>query len=265
MPGPRAFVSREICGQALIEAMSIEAEDTTKLAAEIRQRLETAGTSERREVAAWYFPSAMEPLGVAARDIRAVVRDVSRRMKGAGPAEVLALAHAVLDGGSLEGRQAAYEIVGRHRETMAALTVRQVERLGKGMDNWVSVDTFAGSISGPAWREGHISDSAVEPWARSKDRWWRRAAVVSTVPLNQKSKGGLGDSPRTLAICELVAADSDDMVAKGLSWALRALAEHDRGAVADFIQRHDSSIASLVRREVRNKLETGFKNPKRPR
>ena len=139
--------------------------------------------------------------------------------------------HALLDGGTFEGRQAAYEIPARHKPAFAALSTSEVERLGKGIDNWASVDSFSSLISGPAWHEGRVTDAAVTKWARSPDRWWRRAAVVSTVPLNQKSKGGTGDTPRTLLICKLVAADRNDMVAKGLSWALRELAERDPQAV----------------------------------
>lgn len=60
------------------------------------------------------------------------------------------------------------------------------------------------------------------------DRWvWRRAVSVSTVPLNMKSRGGIGDPQRTLAVCDLLIADRDDMVVKALSWALRELAERE--------------------------------------
>ena len=68
---------------------------------------------------------------------------------------------------------------------------------------------------------------------------------------------------RTLRICELVAADRDDMVAKGLSWALRELAERDRDAVVDFIERHHEMLPSRVLREVSNNLQTGLKTPRK--
>ena len=174
----------------------------------------------------------------------------------------VALAYELIEGKTLEGRQTAYEILSLHRPALASLKTRDVERLGRGMDNWASVDTFAGHVAGPAWRKGQVTDKAVARWARSADRWWRRAALVSTVALNQKSKGGMGDTPRTLSICEMLVADADDMVVKGLSWALRELAERDSDAAARFLDRHDTVIASRVRREVNNKLSTGLKNPR---
>lgn len=66
--------------------------------------------------------------------------------------------------------------------------------------------------------------------------------------------------PRTLAVCELLLHDRDDMVTKALSWALRELIVHDRTAVEAFLAAHDDRLAAHVKREVRSKLSTGLKN-----
>ena len=81
--------------------------------------------------------------------------------------------------------------------------------------------------------------------------------------LNLRAAGGTGDTPRTLAVCGLLAADRDDMVVKALSWALRELSVHDPAAVRAFLADHD--LAARVRREVTNKLQTGLKQPRGPR
>ena len=131
------------------------------------------------------------------------------------------------------------------------------------MADWAAVDTFGCYVAGPAWREGRFGDRVIHKWARSQDRWWRRAALVATVPLNLKARGGRGDTPRTLAVCEMLAADRDDMVVKAISWALREAARRDPEAVREFIARRESDLAARVLREVRNKLATGLKNPHR--
>ena len=61
----------------------------------------------------------------------------------------------------------------------------------------------------------------------------------------------------------MLAADHEDMVQKALSWALRELVWHDRGAVQHFLDAHDEHLAARVKREVRNKLTSGLKNPRR--
>ncbi len=231
------------------------------LAVEIDARLRAVASPERQRIAVTYFPTAMEVIGVSVPDLRAIVRDVSKRLRDAPPEEVLRLADAVIDAGAFEGRQVAYELIYRHRGAMAALTAERVEALGRGIDNWASVDAFAGTISGPLWARGGLDDATIVRWARSPDRWWRRAAVVSTVVLSRESKGAA--SARTLAVCELVASDRDDMVAKALSWALRALSQFDRDAVIAFVERHESELPARVRREVATKLATGLKSKRR--
>jgi 3-methyladenine DNA glycosylase AlkD len=83
---------------------------------------------------------------------------------------------------------------------------------------------------------------------------------VSTVPLNVKSHGGTGDAKRTLAVCRLLVDDRDDMVVKALSWALRALSKREPNRVEAFLKKYEERLASLVKREVRNKLTTGRKD-----
>ena len=72
-----------------------------------------------------------------------------------------------------------------------------------------------------------------------------------------------GDGPRTLEICELCTDDRDDMVVKGLSWALRELLERDPATVRAFVEQHETVLAPRVVREVRNKLNSGLKNPRK--
>ena len=173
----------------------------------------------------------------------------------------IALRLVELDGPAFRSMGSA--LVFCHRDALERLRPMTVERFGRGMNGWGDVDTFAGYISGPAWRARRLTDNHIHRWARSKDRWWRRAALVSTVPLNRKSFGGTGDTARTLRVCRLLAGDPDDMVVKALSWALRELVRHDAKSVRQFLSTHKHALAARVLREVNNKLSTGLKNPPR--
>jgi 3-methyladenine DNA glycosylase AlkD len=216
--------------------------------------------AERRAVTEGYFPSTLEILGVSAGDIRAVIREHRDAWRALPPVGVLELAAALHGGGTHEGRQAAYEIVEKRADVGALLDRRTLEALGRGNDNWASVDTFATRVAGPAWRQGWVGDEAVRAWAASPDRWWRRTAIVCTVALNVKARGGTGDVGRTLDLARRVAGDRDEMVARGVSWALRSLVQHDARAVRAFLADHESVLAARVKREVRSKLETGRKS-----
>jgi 3-methyladenine DNA glycosylase AlkD len=158
-------------------------------------------------------------------------------------------------------RWIAYELLLFHRQASALVDQSNVERFAGHLQSWGDVDQFGILVAGPAWRSNQIDDGVILGWAHRDDRWWRRVALVATVPLNARSQGGRGDARRTLAVCERLASDRDDTVAKAMSWALRELIVHDRSAVEAFVMEHDASLAARVRREVRNKLTTGLKNP----
>jgi 3-methyladenine DNA glycosylase AlkD len=230
-----------------------------KLVGEVEAQLDRLSDPQRLEKAESYYPTDMVVKGVAVPDIRPIVKELGRRLGSSPPDEVIRFAKQLVSTRILEARQIACEVLGRNKAALSSLTLEDLLELGAGMDNWVSVDNYSVLLAGPAWREGQIEDEAVKKWATSDDRWWRRTAVVSTVALNLKSRGGTGDMPRTLGICQLVAADQDEMVAKGLSWALRELSKRDAAPVAEFIVRNESVLPKRVIREVRRKLETGRK------
>jgi 3-methyladenine DNA glycosylase AlkD len=192
-------------------------------------------------------------------NVRAVRRRYSRAFRDADADFVLDLARELLHRHGL--RWVAYELIAGHPGAFGSLDAARLEGWGRGIDSWSTVDSFGRTLSGPAWRQGLIADEVLHRWANSDDRWWRRAALVSTVALNVRSHGGTGDVGRTLAVCRLLAADPDDMVVKALSWALRELVVHDPEAVRTFLDEHDDLLAARVKREVRNKLRTGLKNP----
>ncbi len=194
-------------------------------------------------------------------NIRIVRREFSKRLAEATPDFVVQLTLQLLK--NEVQRFFAYELVQHHRKALGSLNSRKLKLLGEGIDSWPSVDSFACYLSGPAWRRHQVSDGLIARWARSDDRWWRRAAVVSTVPLNNKARGGKGDVVRTLEICSLVVHDRDEMVVKALSWSLRELAKRDARAVEEFLRAKHTFLSPRVVREVNNKLTTGLKNPRK--
>ena len=154
-----------------------------------------------------------------------------------------------------------YELLNKHPEALARLTPAQVQMLGQGMASWGEVDAFACYIAGPAWRQDCVGTADIRRWAESPDPWWRRAALVSTVPLNNTARGGSSDADRTLLVCDLLKNDRDEMVVKALSWALRELAKKQPRTVEMYLKTQEGQLAPRVVREVRNKLTTGLKNP----
>ncbi len=224
------------------------------------EALRAQAVPERAAFTAGYHPTADRILGVPTPQWRAERKRLSAELRGWSGEDVLAFAHRCVQTGLFEGRAIGIELVAKHRMARALLDREVLEQLGTGLDNWASVDQLGSQLAGPAWVRGQLSDDAVHAWVDDPDRWWRRLALVCAMALNKKSCGGTGDTPRTRAVCERLVADPDDMVVKGLSWALREWGTFDRAAVEAFLVAHDPVLAARVKREVRNKLRTGRKS-----
>lgn len=209
------------------------------LAAEIRVRLGGLGVSTTAAV-------------------RAVRREFTRRIAGMDAESVVALALELLRKDSGVMRFFAYELVNRHKAAMGRLATEDLLRLGQGLDSWSSVDCFAMYLAGPVWARGGVGDKTVAGWSRSKDRWWRRTALVSTVALSRR--GSEDDVVKVKRVCGMLVADRDDMVVKALSWALRELAKKHPEEVWRFLAERGELLAARVTREVKNKLRTGLKS-----
>lgn len=218
-------------------------------------------------LAAEFFDRVAALPQVTVPAVRPLRRELSGQVKDAVAGTVMELAQAIiarsLHPGAPDLRWTAFDLLHYHPAAMAGLDLAALEELSRSLNSWDSVDSFAVYLSGPAWRQGQVADADLHRWAAAPDVWRRRAALVSTVALNNRARGGRGDVPRTLAVCRLLAADPADMVVKAMSWALRQLIYYDPAAVARFLDEHNAVLSARVQRETRNKLTTGLKNPRR--
>jgi 3-methyladenine DNA glycosylase AlkD len=234
--------------------------DTSKVVKEIMEALSSLGTEERREKITYYAPTRQKGLGVTNPDIKAVLKEIRKSHPSALPAEWIELCKALVAKDTFECQVLAFEMIGRDKKLLNTLEYKDLAALGRNLDNWASVDHYSMGIYGVLWGKGVVKDSHIDDLLLSDNFWDRRVAVVSTVALNLKSRGGKGDTPRTVAVCERVVDDHHDMIQKALSWALRELSKRDRDAVLTFMEKYGNRLANRVLREVNHKLEFGTKN-----
>jgi len=227
---------------------------------DIRKSLEEFADDKRIEFAKKSYPTEMQVIGVNVPNLKIVLKELRKLTKSFENHEKLELIKLLINENVFELQQVAFEYLQTEKNLYKSLTEEFIESIEKYLDNWLSVDYFGAIVVGCAWRENLISTEKVKKYLKSNDFWIRRIAVVATVSLNQKARGGLGDSKRTLEICRLVVNDHNEMIVKALSWALRELSKIDKDSVIDFINENKSSLHKKVLREVNNKLETGLKN-----
>lgn len=226
----------------------------------IISELKSVADQKRKEAYKIMFPTTMEYLGVRTPAMRELLKKWWIEIKEWPPEELIEFSKNLVDTKVFEANQVAFELLTKNKNAYEQLSLADLEYLGKNMDNWATTDTFSILISGKAWKNNQISDENVLNWLHSKNRWWRRTAIVSTIPLNRGKNDGTENINRALSFCEKVVNDRDDMVVKALSWALRELTKSDKKAVKDFMNTYRDKLAGRVVREVNNKLITGKKS-----
>ncbi len=225
----------------------------------IVEQLTALATPQRKASGMISHPTSQTILGVKGEDVRNILKVLKIEINEWNISEWLELANQLIDLQIIECQMMAYELFGKTPKRLAQLKQTDVLQLGRNLDNWASVDTYSCYITGVCWRNGVLSDTDIQNCLDSPNRWWRRVAVVSTVGLNQKIRGGKGDTEKTLKICQQVLNDKDDMIVKALSWSLRELSKSDKQSVIDFMQKYENELHPRVKREVWTKLTTGRK------
>lgn len=188
--------------------------------------------------------------------LRALRRTWSQALKPEAGDHVVAVAEALEAVSPQEGKWLAYELIRHHKAAFAEVSQTVAERFAERAASWYAVDALGTILTGPLWAKGRLPDDLFDAWSRSESRWLRRSALVATVGLNAAGP----DPARTFPLCLRLADDRDDMVEKAVSWALRWLAQKDRGVVEAFMAEHGGRFRPRVRREVGHKLRTGLKS-----
>ena len=226
---------------------------------DLKESLQVLADPKRKEFAKTSYPTKMEVIGVTVPNLKLVLKELKTLTKEFSISDKLELAKSLIYEEVFELQQVAFEFLDSNKKVLKSLTKDDIKELGRNLDNWLSVDYYSACIVGFAWREKLIDIHDIKKYLESEDFWIRRIAIVATVSLNQKARGGKGDSQQTLEVCKEVIDDHHEMIVKALSWALRELAKNEKEPVAEFIDMYKERLHRKVIREVTTKLETGRK------
>ncbi|NTW33939.1 MAG: DNA alkylation repair protein, partial [Bacteroidetes bacterium] len=99
------------------------------------------------------------------------------------------------------------------------------------INNWASCDTFCNHSVGAFVELFPEYLKELKRWAKSDNRWMRRASAVSLIVPAKKGKF-LED---IFEIADILLLDQDDMVQKGYGWMLKVASQAHQTEVFDYI------------------------------
>jgi 3-methyladenine DNA glycosylase AlkD len=106
------------------------------------------------------------------------------------------------------------------------------------VSNWASCDTLCNHTVGKIVEMYPHLISGLKKWAKSDNRWVKRAASVSLIVPARKGKF-LND---IFEIADILHADKDDMVQKGYGWMLKSASQAYQKEVFDYVIRKKATM-----------------------
>jgi 3-methyladenine DNA glycosylase AlkD len=104
----------------------------------------------------------------------------------------------------------------------------------KYIDNWAKCDGFCNHTIGDFIEKYPQCISEVKSWAKSENRWLKRASAVSLIVPAKKGEF----FKEAFEISDMLLTDSDDMVQKGYGWLLKEESRVHQKAVFDYVVRN---------------------------
>jgi len=102
------------------------------------------------------------------------------------------------------------------------------------VNNWAKCDTFCNHTLGSYIERYPDYLERIKDWARSKNRWFRRASAVTLIIPARKGKF-LND---ILDISDILLKDKDDLVQKGYGWMLKEASKRHQEEIFDYIMKN---------------------------
>jgi 3-methyladenine DNA glycosylase AlkD len=190
--------------------------------------------------------------------MRALAKTIFLQNRGRWTAaDALAFADALIADPYLETKSVGIEVLALYEDAVTPAMLGTFKRwLARNQaSNWATTDALCGMLIGPLLVRHPDRAGLLRAWARHRNMWVRRAAVVALIPLARKhlALDLLYSNARALH------ADREDLIQKAVGWALREAGKADMRRLEHYLRDNGPSIP---RTTVRYAIER-FEPPKR--
>jgi len=215
------------------------------IAAEIRHLLREGGSSEHAEGVQWFFKDEIRSHGWYTAKLRSVAVRCRRRIREEFDLDFLVqVADKLFAGRILEEKVFAVFLLEKLTGEFGDAEFRLFESWLPRISSWADHDALVHCLIAPMIAAKPNRAARVFRWAKSRNRWHRRAACVALIQ-GTRQKMFFADIKR---LSNLLLSDEDDMVQKGLGWLLRETAKADAKGTVPYLMSIRDRTPRLVLR-----------------
>ena len=190
------------------------------LVAQLRREIRRAsGLSQPRPERRFHKHDEYLSYGLATPAFRALMKTYRPRIRALAFRERMRLAADLLAEHVGELGHAGIHVIALSVADLGPRHFRALDRLADDFRSWSHVDHFCGDVMQPLlWNHREEVLALLGKWSRSRSRWKRRASVV---PFTRKVGASGAFTEEVLERCEQLIWDPEDIVRKGVGWALK--------------------------------------------
>jgi 3-methyladenine DNA glycosylase AlkD len=215
------------------------------VATQIRQALRTGGSSEHATGVQWFFKEEIKSHGWYTADLRRAAQGFRREiLKQSGFDFLVKIADELFSGDVLEEKIAAVFLLEKMDAQFGDREFKLFESWLDRISSWADHDALVHDLIAPMVAARPARGNAIFRWAKSRDRWHRRAACVALIRGTREKKF----FPEIKKLSDALLADEDDMVQKGLGWLLRETSKFDAKRTVPYLMKIRGRAPRLVLR-----------------
>jgi len=226
----------------------------SELADRIMAEIEKQGDPERKADLIRYFKESIETYGLTQKQNKAIADQFYPEVKG-DLAAALALTEELLKTGVLDAASVGLKMLDRFRRKIRAEHFPLFDQWVEYLSNWAITDHLTTHMISECIKDDPKLTEELIKWTGSDNRWRRRAAAVTMVPIARK--GLMLDE--VYSIAEPLMTDEDDMVQKGVGWMLKEASREYPQEIHEYLIRWKPESPALILRYASEKLPSELK------
>jgi 3-methyladenine DNA glycosylase AlkD len=207
--------------------------------------LRDGGSPKHAEGVQWFFKEEVRSHGWYTAELRSVAVRYRRRIRTElGLDFLLQVADKLFAGQILEEKIFAVFLLEKLTKEFGDAEFRLFESWLPRISSWADHDALVHYLIAPMVAARPKRAAKVFGWAKTRNRWHRRAACVALIQ-GTRQKMFFNEIER---LSDLLLSDEDDMVQKGLGWLLRETAKADAKRTVPYLMSIRERAPRLVLR-----------------
>ncbi len=218
--------------------------------------LKIESTEQNRISGQRFFKENVNIIGVKSADLRIVSKENYQKVKHLSKTEIFEICEDLWLTNCLELNFVACNWTYNRRKEFDKDDFYIFEKwVNLYINNWATCDTFCNHTMGEIIVKFPEFIDDLKLWAKSENRWVKRAAAVSLIVPAKKGEF-IKD---VFEIADILLLDNDDMVQKGYGWLLKVACQKHENEVFEYVMKHKAIMPRTALRYAIEKMPKELK------